>query len=157
MNSQVFKHNGSSLIEVMIALFVLAIGLLGVLAMQTRALQMNKNSYQYSQATILAADIYEAMLAAPSSAGSYTVSYGASIPPKPACIATDANCLPSEIADWNKHHWLTNIQNLLPGGEGQIERAALDREYVISIRFITGYNEEDLQPVYGLVDLQVRI
>lgn len=147
---------GSSLIEVMIALFVLAIGLLGVLAMQTRAVQMNKNSYQYSQATTLAADIYEAMLTAPSSAGSYRVNFGAAIPAQPACSAANATCSPSQIADWNKHKWLTNIENLLPGGEGQIE-ASGDREYVISVRFITGYNPEDDQPIYEKVDLDVRI
>lgn len=78
------SQNGSSLIEVMVALFVLAIGMLGVLAMQTRAIQMNQNSAQYSQATTLAADIYEAMLTSPSSPGSYTINFDDAIPAAPA-------------------------------------------------------------------------
>ncbi|ABD81821.1 type IV pilus modification protein PilV [Saccharophagus degradans] len=150
------SQNGSSLIEVMVALFVLAIGMLGVLAMQTRAIQMNQNSAQYSQATTLAADIYEAMLTSPSSPGSYTINFDDAIPAAPACTASTSECSPSQIAAWNKHHWLTNVQNLLPGGEGQIE-ASGDKEYVISIRFVTGYDKDTDEPVYEQVDLDVRI
>lgn len=148
------NNEGSSLIEVMIALFVLAIGMLGVLAMQTRAVQLNKNAYNYSQATVLAADIYEAMLTAPSSAGSYEIDFGVVPPPAPDCSSSD--CTPDAIADWNQSQWLTNIANLLPGGEGQIEEDG-DREYVISVRFITGYKEATDEPEYEKVVLDVRI
>lgn len=52
-------QHGSSLLETMISLFVLAIGLLGTLAMQNKSIQHNQSSYSYSQAIVLAYDISE--------------------------------------------------------------------------------------------------
>jgi hypothetical protein len=53
------QQHGSSLLETMISLFVLAIGLLGTLAMQNKSIQHNQSSYSYSQAIVLAYDISE--------------------------------------------------------------------------------------------------
>lgn len=53
------NQSGSSLLETMVSLFVLAIGLLGTLAMQTKSIQHNQNSYAYSQAIVLANDLSE--------------------------------------------------------------------------------------------------
>lgn len=43
----------------MVSLFVLAIGLLGTLAMQTKSVQHNQNSYSFSQALVLSTDLSE--------------------------------------------------------------------------------------------------
>lgn len=56
---KIHAQNGSSLVETMVSLFVLAIGLLGTLAMQTKSIQHNQNSYAYSQAIVLANDLSE--------------------------------------------------------------------------------------------------
>ncbi|MDO6424683.1 type IV pilus modification protein PilV [Saccharophagus degradans] len=152
------NSKGSSLLEVMIALFVLAIGMLGVLAMQTRSIQMNQNAYQYSQATALIADIYEAMLTTPSSHQNYKIAYEETTPAAVACGAATSNCSPSDIAQWNLHHWRTNIETLLPGGQGEI--AALPSTvggYRISVRFVTGYSDATDEPVLGEVALDVSI
>lgn len=53
------SQTGSSLVETMVSLFVLAIGLLGTLAMQTKSVQHNQNSYSFSQALVLASDLSE--------------------------------------------------------------------------------------------------
>lgn len=50
-------QQGTTLIEVLIAIVVLAIGLLGTAALQTRAQQAELESYQRSQALILAQDM----------------------------------------------------------------------------------------------------
>ena len=57
------KHtqNGASLLEVMIALFVLAVGLLGVFAMQAESMKLNQQAYSSSQAMFLANDAVERM------------------------------------------------------------------------------------------------
>lgn len=59
INIRICNQIGSSLLETMVSLFVLAIGLLGTLAMQTKSIQHNQNSYSYSQAIVLATDLSE--------------------------------------------------------------------------------------------------
>ena len=56
---------GMSLIEVMVALLVLAVGLLGIAAMQSLALRGGQSSLETSQAIMQANSIIEAMRANP--------------------------------------------------------------------------------------------
>lgn len=56
-------QRGSSLLEVMIAVLIMGIGLLGIAAMQTTALRNNQSSLERSQAVIQAYSILEAMRA----------------------------------------------------------------------------------------------
>ncbi len=51
------RQRGTTLLEVLIAILVLAIGLLGTAAMQTRAQQAELDAYQRSQALVLAQDM----------------------------------------------------------------------------------------------------
>lgn len=55
------RSRGVSLIEVLIAMLVLAIGLLGLAALQAQGLKFNNDAYFRSQATILAQDIMDRM------------------------------------------------------------------------------------------------
>ena len=54
---------GFSLIEVLIALLVLSVGLLGLAFLQAAGLRFNNDSYMRSQATILAYDLVDRMRA----------------------------------------------------------------------------------------------
>lgn len=58
-NGAASRQRGVTLIEVMIAVLVLSIGLLGVAAMQLKALQSSSHSYQRSLATLAAQDAVE--------------------------------------------------------------------------------------------------
>ncbi len=51
------------MVEVLVALFVLAVGLLGLAMLQTTGLRLNTNSYARSQATFLAYDVIDRMRA----------------------------------------------------------------------------------------------
>jgi type IV pilus assembly protein PilV len=55
------KSKGVSLIEVMISVLILAIGLLGIAAMQATALRNNQSSVERTQATIHAYSILDSM------------------------------------------------------------------------------------------------
>jgi type IV pilus assembly protein PilV len=72
-------ENGYSLIEVLVALFVLAVGLLGLAALQTTSFKFNSDSYARTQATLIAYEIIDRIRANPS--GAYAV-------PNPAAVTS---------------------------------------------------------------------
>lgn len=57
------QEEGSTIIEVVIALLVITIGLLGLLYMQAYTVKGNQSAYLRSQATIMAAELVDAMRA----------------------------------------------------------------------------------------------
>lgn len=134
------KQIGSSMIETLVALFVLAIGVLGVMSMQVKSVQFNKNSHLYSQASFLANDIYEGMLVTPDLADTYLINYGDSTPAKPACGSAGADCSADQIVNWNLFNWRNNIASLLPGGRGEINE--VNNQLVIRVEFEMGYEED---------------
>ena len=59
--SPLVQQRGATMIEILVAVLILSFGLLGMAALQTRALQGNQSSLQRSQATMLAYNILDAM------------------------------------------------------------------------------------------------
>lgn len=59
--SKIPRNSGFTLIEVMVALVILAVGLLGMASLMVRSQQSNEGAYSRSQASILAYDIIERM------------------------------------------------------------------------------------------------
>jgi len=57
------RQSGFSLLEVVIALLVITIGLLGLLTMQIYSLKGNQSAYLRSQATVMAYELVDAMRA----------------------------------------------------------------------------------------------
>ena len=55
------KQKGASLLEVLIALLVVSIGLLGLAGLQTQSIKSNHSSYLRTQATLLAHDLSDRM------------------------------------------------------------------------------------------------
>lgn len=113
------QQNGSSLVEVMVALFVLAIGLLGVLAMQSKSMQFNQSAHTYSQAVYLANDIAERIRSNLESTVDYAT---ATADDNPNCEVSA--CSAVELAQWDKFTWTENVQKFLPQGSGVIESVA---------------------------------
>lgn len=119
------KQAGSSLVEVMIALFVLAIGLLGVLAMQSKSMQYNQSAHTYSQAVYLANDIAERIRNNFAKADTYDGDI-ATTQPTTRCD-TDL-CGPAELANWDKYEWAQRVEQALPLGKATIVEVAGNAE-----------------------------
>jgi type IV pilus assembly protein PilV len=120
------KQRGLTLLEVLIAVVVLAIGLLGVAGLQLAALQNGQQSYLRSQASTLAYEIADRMRANRGQAilGAYMLNASTSTTPvAPAAPAVDCNstnCTPAQFVQSDLSTWYTNVTNTLPAGAARI-------------------------------------
>jgi len=108
------RQRGATLIEVLVAMFILAIGLLGLAGLQAMSVQSNQGAYYRSQATILANDIADRMRANRTAA--LANNYAQSSPPSatstPIAASTPAQ---RDLAEWNNR-----LATSLPQGTGTI-------------------------------------
>ena len=104
---------GVGLIEVLVAVAILAFGLLGIAALQATALRNSQSSYERSQAVMLSYTILDRMRANRSVAriGGYDIPETCDAPAVGDQAATDLN------------QWITNIQTTLrdPNACGKID------------------------------------
>lgn len=134
MNRSCSKESGSSLIEVVVALFVLAIGMLGVLSMQVKSMQFNQSAYYYSQAVYLANEILENMRSSPGVADAYLIGLDETAPTiSKNCSATGVTCSPTELRDFNLKKWRENIESALISGKSSVQRVG--DFYAITVQF----------------------
>jgi type IV pilus assembly protein PilV len=110
-------QQGFTLVEVMVALVVLSIGLLGVAKLVTGAVRANDSGYMRGQATQLAYEMLDEIRANKSGAASYG---GAGA--YTDCIA--ASCTPAKLAGLDTYNWQQRVAATLPGGVGVIATAA---------------------------------
>jgi len=110
---------GFSLIEVLVAVLILSIGLLGLAGLQAASVRNTNSSYLRSQAVTLAGDITDRMRAnlSDASAGSYNVAMG----------GTGGGGLPQrDLKQWQKA-----IDRALPDADGSV---AVDGSGIATIR-----------------------
>lgn len=107
---RIARQRGVTLLEILIAVLVLSIGLLGMAALQGVSLQTNSSAYYRSQATALAYDMADRMRANRAAAlnGAYGLAYNDGPPAGSSVPATD-------MADW-----VLSLGTALPGGTGRI-------------------------------------
>lgn len=101
------RQQGIGLVEVLITIVILAVGLLGIAALQLMSKRSNFEATERSAATMLANFIVERMRANPAALATYAGTAespaasvgGATIQsePQPAC-ASGATCVPAELA-----------------------------------------------------------
>jgi len=111
------QSQGFSLVEVLVALLVLSIGLLGLAALQTTSLQYNTGSYLRTQATFLAYDIIDRMRAN-SAAVVDSDGTGYDQPTSSAVSITVncdvASCTSAQLANYDIRKWYDRAVATLP-------------------------------------------
>lgn len=100
--------HGMSLIEVMVSVLVLAVGLLGVAAMQSLALRGGQGSLESSQAVMATSSIIESMRANSANAPSYVYDGTGSCATVPGAG--------SSLRDRDLNSWVTDLKNTLGSG-----------------------------------------
>ncbi|MHB8624194.1 MAG: type IV pilus modification protein PilV [Sulfuricaulis sp.] len=125
------RERGTSLIEVLVALVVLCVGLLGLAAVQTVAVRYGNQSSQRSQAVILADEIADRMRANASAAlaGNYTWPTGGgaptSSPPSLLANCLTTACAPNQQAVYDLNQWILNDVSSVSPGTGVLAGGAV--------------------------------
>jgi type IV pilus assembly protein PilV len=116
-------QRGVALLEVLIAVVILSIGLLGLASLQVNSLRFNHSAYLRSQATILAYDMADRMRANRRVAldGEYNLAMGAA----PAAGAT--------VVAIDLLEWRAQLAAQLPGGDGSIDVNAANDMVTITV------------------------
>lgn len=104
------KQQGSSLIEVLVAVLVTATGVIGAAALQLNSVKYNQTAGHRSTAVFLANDINDRMRANRdgATAGSYDRAMQDNLPNG------------DSIADTDTQEWVNEIRRRLPSGDGSV-------------------------------------
>lgn len=120
-------QQGMTLIEVLIAFVILAIGMLGIAGMLLLSSKVNNSSYAKQQAVQCIYDMFDKIRANYQAAinGSYNISNINSsgspvIPAAPGTMCDQSNCSTTELAAYDTWYWLSAEVSKLPRGSGSI-------------------------------------
>jgi type IV pilus assembly protein PilV len=118
-------QKGLTLLEILIALVVLSVGLLGIAGMQATGLRNNHAAYTKTQATALTMDMADRIRANPLGMASYNnFDTKVAVPADPGCI--EAGCDPAKMAQFDKYQWsqplVSTTNPILPEGRGVIKQ-----------------------------------
>ncbi|MEJ2686696.1 MAG: type IV pilus modification protein PilV [Gammaproteobacteria bacterium] len=130
---------GFTLFEVLIALLILSIGLLGLAALFTSGMKSNHGAYMRTQATLLAYDMADRMRANATGVANGDYDSISATPPgsHPQCATssstTASDCTPQQIAIFDHYQWDKELQTLLPHGQGTVAKQANSPNYLITV------------------------
>ena len=111
------RRSGFTLLEVLIAVLVFSLGLLGVAGMMLTSVRGNHTAQLHTQATLLAQWMGDAMRANPVAviAGNYNATATAGTPD-----ACSTGCTPAQAATRDLTAWGSMIARSLPAGTGTV-------------------------------------
>lgn len=135
------RQRGFTLIEVMIAILVLGVGLLGFAMLQTMNVRFTKSAQQRTVATTLAYEVIDLMRIqrAAGNLGAYNaVTYDAFEGLEPGDCPRDEDA----TTDANIERWMCQVRTALPDGSAQIVLAA-DGAVQVNIRWGDEHWSED--------------
>lgn len=134
---------GSTLIEVMVALLVLAIGLLGFAGMQTNGIVLARKAYLHSQAAFFADDIVERIRANldANTLVNYAMAETAS-PPSATTNCSAVACTPATMAQWDRREWATSVFAAIPNSRVSVALAVVGGVTVVTIQITYQLNTD---------------
>ncbi len=124
-------HAGFTLVEVLVALFVVALGTAGAAALQTLAVRAARDAARLSDGSRLARSLAERMRANPRALAQPDNPYlhldydaGSGAPTAPALCYADTNCAADDLARFDVFEVLDAVSAGFPGGRIRVCRDA---------------------------------
>ncbi|AMO55708.1 type IV pilus modification protein PilV [Endozoicomonas montiporae] len=151
------RSSGVGLIEVLAAMLIISIGVLGIVGLQTKSLQHNQMAYLRSQAVIIGNDMMD-RIRVNRSLSSVSDNYVVELEQ----LTTDrcepeaypdgcesGSCTPAELAEYDIRQWKFQLACLLPDSDGSIaiEASSSGRIYVITMQFDESRGQQPVREV----------
>lgn len=132
-------QTGFTMVETLVALVVLAIGMLGIAALYLNSLQAGRTAIYRTEAVNLAADLADRIRSNRTALAAYGSAFGDAFAQVPACYTT-AGCTAGELAASDLSRWKADLTQLLPNGQGQVAvalpvAAGEPANYVVTVRW----------------------
>ena len=112
------RQQGFSMLEVLIAVLVFSLGMLGLAGLLIFAISSNHVAYLRTQATFLAHNMADRMGANP--VALWNNDYNGDFPVSASTVSCAAGCTPAELATYDKTQWSTQLTTFLPNAKGKI-------------------------------------
>lgn len=146
------RQRGVGLMEVLVALLVLSVGVLGYAGLQLRALDSTDETYMRSQAMAVAQDAVERMMANPGAASVYETesNWGSAAAASLPQTCLTQNCTAAQIAAWDIAQLTWYANDLLSQGVVGVEDCATGSSQCV----VVAWGGEDLancQDASGIV------
>ncbi len=147
MFKRLHYQQGFTMFEMMIALLILSVGLLGIAGLQTRGQQFNHVAYTRTQAVFLAYDLMDRIRNNSDATlnngngddGAYAINCtAASKTPDNECnsdVVTNS-CTTARLVTYDMTNWCIAVGNALPEGSAVLTWAAATRQYSITLTWI---------------------
>jgi type IV pilus assembly protein PilV len=154
MPNRIDKQRGFSLIEVLVAMIVMSVGMLGIAGLYVQSLQAGRTSMFRHQAVALAGDVADRIRANPTAGKTYENATG-----QPSgCVATGADCTADEMALNDIFLWKQQAAATLPGTaetggvEVQLDDGVTPPRYTVTVKWqepgIIASDASDTGPSY---------
>ena len=127
------QQRGDTMIEVLVTILILAVGVLGVAAMQVTTLKNLNSSHSASIAAMLAEDFGERMRANNTAALDNSYVHSAAPTNVTNCVAS--TCSPTDLAIYDMNTWWQALSANLPSGSAEVTRDVGSDTFVITVRW----------------------
>ena len=137
-NIQCNQQLGFSMLEVLITIFVISIGLLGVAGMQATSIKLSHESHLRSQASLLAYDMADRMRSNSASAinGAYDISLTGESAFNTNCTNPNNACPANVIATVDLDNWDFKLGQTFPGVQATIATTTVQGETIGTITLL---------------------
>jgi type IV pilus assembly protein PilV len=136
------RQSGFTLLEVLVAILVLSIGLLGLAGLMASSIRNNHSAYQRTQATWLAYDMIDRMRVNRAAAIAATEDYDIAIG---TAASGSAGLAGADVTGWK-----ATLSNALPAGDGSVDVNPATRAVTVIVQWndsrgTGGLNAQQLQ------------
>ncbi len=124
------RIDGFTLIEVLVALVIMSVGMLGIAGLYVHSMQAGRTSILHHNAVTLAGDIADRIRANPTAAAAYTA-----VGADNNCVLGGIDCTPAEMAANDIFTWDQQAVDTLPTGTVTIvfDNGVAPPEYEITV------------------------
>ena len=127
------RERGFSLVEVLIALVIMSVGMLGIAGLYVQSLQAGRTSMLRHNAVTLAGDVADRIRANPRAGIVYQDSAGED----KDCVDNGTDCNESDMAEHDIFLWKAQAGDTLPAGDVDItfDDTVFPNEYTINVNW----------------------